>query len=213
MQKRKDTLTAELAKIEGVIEQESVTIEAFVDDDDSMLKELTRRKEALLADRALGKQIDQQEIKSVCGQIASEEELSAGRLTIASEARHLINGLMSKKNELEKELATITDHHREALKVFLSQELNKAGDDYFRMASDLFRTFAKVVTIDRFLRDYGYKNGTSVLPSSVPNFYLPDLNLERSPDRNHSSALYRFASVGSADFERLRDVFPEIGIS
>lgn len=207
MQKRKEALSAEIGRVEKIIEKEACAIDVFVADDNYPLTVLTRRKEVMLADRALGIEIDEKELDSIQEQIISEESAHAERLNRAAEINHLINGLRARKTALETELMSITACHREALNAFLSQELMKAGEEYYQRADSFFQTFCKIATIDKFLRDSGASMGSAVLPFSVSRFSIPALNLGNGVDKQ-----YAMAGIGPADLEKLHHEYPEIGL-
>ena len=177
-QSRKSEIDGLIQKIRGTIEKEQQKIELAEDGDNDLLSALTAKKEALLADAALGEKVSKKALESLTAQIADEEKRLSDLAASTIDIRRGINGLKAKLAELEQELVQVDKYHKELLIAFLGQEVHGAVQEYSSLAFRLSEAFVKVATLESILNGYG--SPMKALSGDAYRFSIPALGFPHS---------------------------------
>lgn len=175
IQSRKTELEGLIKKLKETLQAEEQKNNLLVIDDSHPLSVLTVKKEAMLADIALGKKNDTKSMESLCEEIANEEKKHSDLLALAIDTRLGINGLETKLAELEQELIQVEKYHSEMVMAFLGQEMVLSAQEYANLAMKLSTVFVKIATLESILDGYG--SHIKALTGPATKFNIPELKL------------------------------------
>ncbi len=136
----------------------------FVPDPDHPLTILTNKKEALLADIALGVEVSEEDLRSINEAILEEEKIVSSLIDSSVEKSHTISGLKARLAHFQNELSQARRQHLEFFNIFMQQELEAACERYVTLADGIASQFMRIRSIDSILERCGlprqlYSNG------------------------------------------------------
>jgi len=164
-----------------IIENQTAQIEA-ARSAPSLLADLTERKEDILAEIALGKNL-QKELGKITSDIETEKKLLEAREKTISEAGKSLPGLQRKLSAAKENLQNLENQKNEILLQYLRHEAEQIGQEYGEAALNLIDKYNRLVSLDALIIFQGGKtiSGGSFHDFSIPAFHLSALSSLISP--------------------------------
>lgn len=159
-----------------IIENQTTQIEA-ARSAPSLLADLTERKEDILAEIALGKNL-QKELDKITSDIETEKKLLATREKTISEAGKSLPGLQRKLSAAKENLQNLENQKSEILIQYLRHEAEQIGQEYSEAALNLIDKYNRLISIDALIIVQGGKaiSGGGFHDFSIPAFHLSALS-------------------------------------
>lgn len=174
IQSKKNELSVEIESIKATINRLEVDLKRETNPGHPLLK-LTSKKEALLADVALGKEVDDKLLKNIEDQISEEENKHSDQVDSSIETAHTVSGLRSKLNKLEKEFHIVEKLFLDVFRMFLLSELETEGHEYAALSKQISTSFMKIVSTIALLKELGGSAGGATfgwIKFEIPSFKL-----------------------------------------
>ena len=148
----------------------------------SCIKEFTIKKEDILADIALGKNL-QNDLEKITQKIAEEEKLLDKREKTILEIKKSMPGLDRKLSIAINNLKNLESIRNEILINYLMREAEEAGKEYGDVASILIDKYLRLASLDSLIIQQGGKtiSGSDFHDFAIPAFHLNVLHPLISP--------------------------------
>lgn len=200
VQSKKSEIENLIKKLRQTIQREEANDYGLTITDTHPLSVLTAKKEALLADGAMGKEVDTKALSAIEKKLAHEEKLHSSQVDLAIKGSHVINGLKSKLAEYEQELLQVEKYHSELLTQLMLHRLEEYGQEYALFATDLSNVYTKIVALNSILKGYGISNRALSYPAG--HFTIPELLLPPCQSAGEMKASGCFFSYNAANKQK-----------
>ncbi len=174
------------AKVDGIVFQisEYKRVIALEEDkiaqgnvDSKQLDLLHLKRSDLMADRALGKTVEQASLDEIEAQILEEERIIQAK-TVGSSAEIIIGGLKRKINDAEQILAPMKSDLQTIYCDYLIAEAEKTGTEFVELAAKLWEKHLRVLALGKIIEQQPSANGISIATSDCMKFKIPAFNLK-----------------------------------
>jgi DNA repair exonuclease SbcCD ATPase subunit len=164
-----------------IIENQTSLIEA-ARNATSLTDDLKERKEDILAEIALGKDLTK-ELEKITSDIETEMKRLAAQEKIISEAGKALPGLQRKLLIAKENLKKLENQKSEILLQYLRREAEQVGQEYGEAASILIDKYNRIVSLDLLMIQQGGKTigGEGFHDFTIPAFQLNAFNSLISP--------------------------------
>jgi hypothetical protein len=214
LQSTKNTLADKIGTIKEVLSQKEEERATVFGEDATHLPDLITRKEALLAEEALGKKITPGSIEAIDQQLISLEEKYAESSAEDIKLAHVISGLNTELSNLEEEFLFLNKQYSEAFFSFLRLEAEKIGRQYAKHAKGLTESYLKITAIERVMTAHG--SVATFIGAGSGSLDIPGLNLPKCQgEKRFGERDYIFQSKTTSpqqEVEKLKQSMLEKGI-
>lgn len=159
-----------------------------------VLAELLREKEDILADRAIGNDIDKKRLEILEKQIEEESSIVKEQRQAASQAESVISGLNRKLKEAEEQLDSFQKTLETVYLYYLTHEAERIGHEYAELASKLMEKAQGIIAIGKMIEKHPEANHSNPIYSGHnEGFRIPCFNLDscRGTDKDDKWVLFR----------------------
>lgn len=159
-----------------------------------VLVELLREKEDILADRAIGNDIDKKRLEILEKQIEEEASIVKEQRQAASQAESVISGLNRKLKEAEERLDSFQKTLETVCLYYLSHEAERNGHEYAELASKLMEKAQRIIAIGKMIEKHPEANRLNPIYSGHnEGFRIPGFNLEscQGTDKDDKWVLFK----------------------
>ncbi len=140
--------------------------------------DLTREEEDLLAETAIGNNVDAAQLDLVERQMVEAAENYGDIQTVAARAEKAKAGLLRKIKAAELALARAKDAHRESFVEYVTTMAEKEGVEYKQLAARLMKKSERIIAIGRILEKQPCNTGLSPIYSGHnERFLIPGFDL------------------------------------
>ena len=162
----------------------------------SCIKELTIKKEDILAEIALGKNL-QKDLEKISQKITEEEKLLTNREQTISEIKKAMPGLDRKLSIATNNLKKLENIRNEILINYLMGEAEEVGKEYGDAASILIDKYQRLAALDSLIIKQGGKtiSGSEFHDFAIPAFHLNVLHPLISPQMPQELVTARMATM------------------
>ncbi len=161
---------------------------------DHPLAVLNAQKESLLADAAMGQQINEAELQAIEEQILEEEKQHSELVDGLIKKAQTVEGLKTKLAEQTEALQVAKEQHRDAFSIFIRQEIETAGQEYVTHAENLISVLLKILSMSDILKNLGLPH--AVTGGRLWKMEIPKLNVAACNPTQQPTCLFSFDHIG-----------------
>lgn len=176
---------------------------------DHPLAVLNAQKESLLAEAAMGQQINEDELQAIEGQILDEEKQHSELVEGLIKKAQTVEGLKTKLAEQTEALQVAKEQHRDAFSIFIRQEIETAGQEYVTYTENLISTLMKILSMSEILKSLGLPH--TVTGGGLYRMEIPKLNVAACNPGQSPSCLFSFDHLQSKREQAAQDVKDDLG--
>lgn len=180
------------------------------------LEELNREKEDLLAELALGNEIDKGRLKDIEKRIEEETAKAEELRRVASQSESIISGLKRKVAVAEESLNELKSTQQTVYLYFLFSLAEKAGNEYATLAHGLTAKARRIIAIGKMIEKHPDTKGSSpIYTGHNEGFKVPAFNLKstESTEKVDKWILSGVSQSGiSGEMEAVRQEVEVLGI-
>lgn len=136
------------------------------------------KRSDLMADRALGKTVEQSSLDEIETQISKEESLINQAKAVRSSAEIIIGGLKRKINDDENILAPMKSNLQAIYSDYLISEAEKTGAEFVELAAKLWEKHLRILALGKMIEQQPSANGVSIASGDCWKFKIPAFNLK-----------------------------------
>ncbi len=139
----------------------------------SRLNDLTTKKEDILAEIALGKNL-QKELEDITREVEAEKKLLVKREQTITEIEKAMPGLNRKLSMAKESLQNLENQKNEILIQYLRYEAEQVGEEYGAAALNLIDKYNRLVSLDALII---FQSGETISTGSFHDFSIPAFHL------------------------------------
>lgn len=146
--------------------------------DSKQLGFLHLKRSDLMADRALGKNVNQSSLDEIEAKISEEETRISQAKAVGSSAEIIIGGLKRKINDAEQILAPMKINLQTICCDYLIAEAEKTGAEFVELAAKLWEKHLRILALGKMIEQQPSANGISIASGDCWKFKIPAFNLK-----------------------------------
>lgn len=205
----------QIAELKRVIALEEAKI-AQSNDDREPQGSLHHKYSELMADRALGKVVEQSSLDEIETQITEEKKRISQAKAAGSQAEIVIAGLKRKILDAEQILTPAKKTLQTVYCDYLITEAEKAGGEFVVLADQLWQKHLRLLALGTMIEQSPDASGTSIILARNRSFKIPAFNLESCQKNSSQDALLYpindYVDV-NAEIESLKRDIGALGVS
>lgn len=189
-----DEATKEVAALTKTIEEQQAIIASH---QCARPKELYRKRQDLLAEKAIGKDVTE-ELQAIDKEIAAKEKKMNSAATAIDEASHTVEGLTRKLQEVKRQAESLENDKKEMIVFYLRTEAALAELDYQAIALTLGDSYARLYALDSIICQMEGSAEKSFVSGAARKFNIPVFG----PNAEAGGMVFDAVSSDRAEFIR-----------